>query len=97
MGESLQLEMVELFELLVDLVLDQPILGVLAISIIVVYVGSRLIGVVPSVCGLLISVWIGWRFSQQHIIGLDLSSQDQPMCDSSAEAPSNAVPGRAGT
>jgi|HubBroStandDraft_1064217.scaffolds.fasta_scaffold85236_3 hypothetical protein len=89
--------MAELLELLVELVLDQPILGVLAILIIVVYVGSRLIGVVPTACGLLISAWIGWRFSQDRIIGLDLSRQEQPRDDSSAEAPSSAVSKDAGT
>jgi len=65
--------MIELFELLLELALDNPVIGVTVIILPGSLICFMLIGsVVPVVCGVLIALLVRWLLSRRNLTTLNL-------------------------
>jgi hypothetical protein len=71
--------MAELVEMLLELMVARPMVGIVALVFAVSVVCFVLTGsIVPIVCGLLIPLWVHWRISLRRTITLGLTDRDAP-------------------
>ena len=71
--------MEEVVELLLELMVERPAVGMAALSWLLSFICFTLTGsTVPIVGGFLISLWVRWRISQDRSITLDLADRTAP-------------------
>jgi hypothetical protein len=72
-------EMLELVEMLLELMVERPMVGIATLTLAASVICFILTGsIVPIVCGLLISLWGHWRISRRRVITLGLSDRTAP-------------------
>ena len=71
--------MEELVELLLELAVERPIVGIAALTLGLSFVCFTFTGsIVPIVVGLRPALWVHWRISRRRLITLDLSDSPVP-------------------